>query len=73
VTLPVVLEHSLVHAIEHAVLHRPPFLTAFVLSSVLAATVAAFVGLVEVTLAFALIHREAATAQTPPGPSRNVD
>jgi hypothetical protein len=59
VTLPVVLEHAFVHTIEHAVLHRPPFLTAFILSGVGAVTVAAFVGLVEVTLAFALLHREA--------------
>jgi hypothetical protein len=61
VTLPVVLEHAFVHTIEHAVLHRPPFLTAFILSGIGAVTVAAFVGLVEVTLAFALLHREAAT------------
>jgi hypothetical protein len=60
VTLPVVLEHAFVHTIEHAVLHRPPFLTAFILSGFGAVTVAAFVGLVEVTLAFALLHREAA-------------
>jgi hypothetical protein len=60
VTLPVVLEHAIVNEVEHAVLHQPSFLTLFVLTSFTAATVGAFVGLVEVTLAFALIHREAA-------------
>jgi hypothetical protein len=65
VTLPVVLEHSLVHAIEHAALHRPSFLTVFVLTGLAAATVGAFVGLVEVTLAFPLIHREAAARGEP--------
>jgi hypothetical protein len=40
-------------------------LTAFMLSSIAAATVGAFVGLVEVTLAFALIEREAATERAP--------
>jgi hypothetical protein len=62
VTLPVAIEHSIVHAIEHAILHQPSFLMVFVLTGFAAATVGAFVGLVEVTLAFALIHREVGTA-----------
>jgi hypothetical protein len=61
VTLPVVVEHGLVHAIVHAILHQPSFLAVFVLTGFAAATVGAFVGLVEVTLAFALIQREADT------------
>jgi hypothetical protein len=60
VTLPVILEHHLLHGIRHLVLHDPSFLTAFILTSLTTATVAAFVGLVEVTLAFALLHRDAA-------------
>ncbi|MGD9895110.1 MAG: hypothetical protein AB7N70_15150 [Dehalococcoidia bacterium] len=62
VTLPVIVEHSLVHAIVHAILHQPSFLVVFVLTGFAAATVGAFVGLVEVTLAFALIRREVASS-----------
>jgi hypothetical protein len=57
VTMPIVIEHSLAHSIEHYVLHHPGLLLAFVLHGLMAATVGAFVGLVEVTLTFMLIHR----------------
>ena len=60
VTLPIALEHSLAHSVEHYVLQNPGYLIAFLLHALMAATVGAFVGLVEVILAFFLIHRHTA-------------
>lgn len=65
ITIPIVIEHTLNHAIEEFALHRGNLVASVLLSGLTAASVGAFVGLVEVTLTYDLVMRDAADSASP--------